>query len=158
MADFDLEIQGLDQLEQALLQLAEPAANRALRKGMRVGSNVIRDEIRSRAPVDTGTLKKEIKVRKLRDRPGSIAFKIGVKTMRKVYANTKRNRRMRRAGKVYEVDGAGYYAKFNEYGTSKMTAQPFMRPGAEAKAEEAVGSMQSALSEAIDEELRKIRR
>ncbi|HDS1582233.1 TPA: hypothetical protein QEL15_004357, partial [Stenotrophomonas maltophilia] len=53
-----------------------------------------------------------------------------------------------------EVPRSVFYGKFGEYGTSKMVAWPFMRPAAEAKAEEAVGAMRDALAEAIQEEMR----
>lgn len=133
MADFAVEITGLKELDAALQELAWPAARRALRKGIRRGANVIRDEARANAPVDTGLLKRQIRTRERSEDEGNMRFAV-------------------------EVTRSAFYGRFLEYGTSNMGAKPFLRPAAEGRTEEAVASMRDALAEAIAIEMRRTRR
>ena len=133
MADFAVEIQGLAHLDRALQELAWPAARRALRKGMRKGANVVRDEARAKAPVKTGNLKRKIRTRERSEQDGNMRFAV-------------------------EVPRSAFYGRFLEYGTSKMAAKPFLRPAAEGKTEAAVTAMRDALAEAIEIEMRRARR
>ncbi len=133
MADFSVEIVGLKELDMALTELAWPAARRALRKGMRKGANVVRDEARAKARVDTGNLKRKIRTRERSEDAGNMQFAV-------------------------EVPRSAFYGRFLEYGTSKMEAKPFLRPAAENKTEEAVSSMRDALAEAIQIEIARARR
>lgn len=133
MADFSVEVLGLKELDQALRQLAWPAARRALRKGMRKGANVVRDEARAKAPIDTGLLKRHIRTRERSEENGDLRFAV-------------------------EITRSAFYGRFLEYGTSKMAAKPFLRPAAENKTEEAVVAMRDAMQEAIEVELMRARR
>lgn len=133
MADFAVEILGLKELDQALQQMAWPAARRALRKGMRQGANVVRDEVRAKAPVKTGNLRRKIRTRERREDADGLRFAI-------------------------EIPRSAFYGRFIEFGTSRVAAKPFMRPAAEAKTEAAVSAMRNALAEAIAIEMRRTRR
>lgn len=133
MADLSVEILGLRELDRALQELAWPAARRALRKGMRKGANVVRDEVRAKAPVDTGNLKRRIRTRERSEEEGNMRFAV-------------------------EIPRSAFYGRFLEYGTSKMAAKPFLRPAAEGKTEAAVTAMRDALGEAIQIELARTRR
>jgi HK97 gp10 family phage protein len=133
MADFGVEILGLKELDTALQELAWPAARRALRNGMRAGANVIRDEARAKAPVDTGLLKRQIRTRERSEDEGNMRFAV-------------------------EITRSAFYGRFLEYGTSKLAARPFLRPAAETKTEDAVTKMRDSLAEAIQIELRRTRR
>jgi HK97 gp10 family phage protein len=133
VADFDIQVLGLKELDAALQNLAYPATRRALRKGMRAGANVVRDEVRARAPVKSGNLKRKIRTRERSEDQGNMRFAV-------------------------EVPRSAFYGKFFEYGTSKMAAKPFMRPAAEAKTEAAVTMMRDSLQIAISLEMSKVRR
>ncbi|WP_164087160.1 HK97-gp10 family putative phage morphogenesis protein [Stenotrophomonas maltophilia] len=133
MADFDIHITGLSELETALLELSDKAARRALRKGMRRGAIVVRNDARNRVRIARGKLRRSIRVRERSDDQGWMRFAV-------------------------EVPRSAFYGKFGEYGTSKMAAWPFMRPAAESKTEEAVSTMRDALGEAIQDEMRRARR
>ncbi|WP_294994255.1 HK97-gp10 family putative phage morphogenesis protein [uncultured Stenotrophomonas sp.] len=132
MVDFDIHITGLSELESALLALSDKAARRALRKGMRRGAIVVRNDARNRVRIARGKLRRSIRVRERSDDQGWMRFAV-------------------------EVPRSAFYGKFGEYGTSKMAAWPFMRPAAESKAEEAVGTMRDALGEGIADEMRRAR-
>jgi len=133
MADFDAAITGLAELEKALLELAQPAARRALRKGMRRGAMVIRNDARNRVRIARGKLRRAIRSRERSDDQGWIRIAV-------------------------EVPRSAFYGKFGEYGTSKMAAWPFMRPAAESKTEEAVEAMRDAIAEAVQIEMQRARR
>ncbi|MRG98867.1 hypothetical protein GIY21_01010 [Xanthomonas sontii] len=133
MADFDLQVLGLAELEQSLMQLSEPAARRALRKGMRRGAIVIRNDARARVRVARGRLRRAIRTRERSDEQGWMRFAV-------------------------EVPKSAFYGKFGEYGTSKMAPWPFMRPAAESKTEEAVAAMRDAIAEAVTLEMQRVRR
>lgn len=133
MADFDVQIMGLSELERALLQLADPAVRRVLRKGMRRGAIVVRNDARARVRVARGRLRRAIRVRERSDEQGWMRFAV-------------------------EVPKSAFYGKFGEYGTSKMAAWPFLRPAAESKTGESVATMRDAVAEAVVEEMRRARR
>jgi len=71
----------------------------------RAAANAVRDEIRSRTPVKTGSLKKGIVSRKRRSAPQIIKFSVEP------------------IGQVNPEK-----ARWLEYGTVKMKAKPFIRP------------------------------
>lgn len=51
------------------------------------------------------------------ERGAAEAYTVGVRPIIRAYANTAKNRRMRRVGKKYKVPAAGWYIKFLEFGT-----------------------------------------
>jgi HK97 gp10 family phage protein len=59
---------------------------------------------------------------------GDIMFRVGIRGGARQYANTKENRRKRRVGESYKVDGSTFYWRFYELGTSRQPARPVMQP------------------------------
>lgn len=79
------------------------------------GADVVRPEVEAQAPYRTGQLRGNIEAEP--DPQNMPSVRIG-------------------------PTGAGFYGRFLEYGTSKMAAQPFVRPaldGARVRAEAAIG-------------------
>ena len=67
----DVEILGLKELERRLKALPkEVAGKNLLGRALRKSANIIRDDARANAPVDTGILRDSIKVRR-EPNPGS---------------------------------------------------------------------------------------
>ncbi len=91
----------LKSLKQFPVRVQKNVVSGAIRKG----AAVVRDEMRTKAPKDTGDLKKSIKIKKRRSPKDTVKFSVkpfgGLNT-----------------AKAYWL----------EYGTSKMPAQPFIRP------------------------------
>lgn len=154
-----IRIDGLDFLLQSLRQLPKELQGKPLQTGMRKGGNLIRDEARRRAPRASGFLAQQIVVRRAaaKDRrkagvgAGGEYFTVGVRTGKKVkYANTKRNRRQGRVGKLYEQSGWAHYWRFLEFGTKNMRARPFLTPAAEARGPQAAQVMIDETRTAID--------
>ena len=112
----EIEIVGLRELEDKLSNLDEKL-KRALEEALEEIAEKIRDDAKDLAPVDTGSLRKSIRVEKEGDLQVSvIAGGGGV-------INPRTGR---------EVDYAGYV----EFGTSKMSPQPYMQPALEKNRDE----------------------
>ena len=157
-------IQGLDGLLRSLREAPKAIQGRAVQAGLRKGGNVIRDDARRRAPKESGFMASQIVTRRANSRSrqragvgqGGEYFTVGVKTgRRRKYANTKRNRRRGRVGRVYEEAGWAYYWRFVEFGTKKKRASPFLTPAGEAKGPEAAQVVIDETWAALDRQLKK---
>ena len=97
------------------------------RKVLNEQAEIIRDDAKSRAPVDSGTLQKSIKASK---------------TRKSLNAS------------VSAGGGDAYYAPFVEFGTKNADACPFLYPAARAHEEETgkklVEAMTKTLKEAVE--------
>ncbi|KAF1005473.1 MAG: hypothetical protein GAK28_03225 [Luteibacter sp.] len=127
MADFDIEIEGLDDLERRLNDIAGPGARRSLSKGLRQGANVVLKEARQRVRKKTGATAKATKTKSQGQQGQDIIYS--------VVSN--------KVGRLLET------------GTSKMPPYPFIRPAAETKASEAVEIMRAVTLAAIEAEAAK---
>lgn len=127
MADLDLQVEGLADLERKLLALGGAAAPRALNKGLRAGANVVLKEARRRVRKKTGETAKKTKVKAQ-----------GVQGSESTQSIT-----------------TNYVGRFLELGTSKMQPYPFLRPAMESKAIEAVEEARDVTLAAIEQEAAK---
>ena len=112
----EIEILGLTELEEKLSNLEEKLS-RALDEALEEIAEKIRDDAKSLVPVDTGALKKSIRVEKKGELQVSVVAGDGG------VINPKTGR---------EVD----YAGFVEFGTSRMSPQPYMQPALEKNRDE----------------------
>jgi len=153
MADSIMQLTGFKELAVALRELPERVARNGLRAAVNAGSTVIKKEVISKAPEDTGALKDNIYQKQVREQSGPMrqTFYVGVRKGVAKYANTAANRRAGKAGKVYKDAGTTFYWRFLEFGTSKLAAHPFVRPAFESKKEDAV----IAIGEKLDERIQK---
>ena len=112
----EIEIAGFRELEDKLSNLDEKL-KRALAEALKEIAEKIRDDAKDLVPVDTGSLRKSIRVEKEGELQVSvIAGGGGV-------INPRTGR---------EVDYAGYV----EFGTSRMSPQPYMQPALEKNRDE----------------------
>ena len=121
MADVQLEVDGLADLESQLLKLGGNAAPQALIKGQRSGAGVILKDARRRIRRRTGKTAKATKV-----------VAQGVQGNESTVSIT-----------------TNYVGRFLEMGTSKMPPHPFIRPAMQAKAIEAIETMREVTLAAI---------
>lgn len=149
-----IEINGLSDLAKNLESFSDRIAKNILTGGVRAGANVIRNDARVRAAVAEKVIIKKFKGQNVSVQPGFMKKKIASwKSRNKQYAVT------------VNVGVAGYkdrFAKlfpfwwrFLEFGTSKMSAKPFLRPAFDSKKKEAVERMRDYLSSRIDKEASK---
>ncbi len=103
------EIIGLEAIIAKLNALPDKLEKKVLRAAVRKGANIIRDKARSYVPYDSGELKKSITTSSIKAKRGVIAFNIRPRNNKKRGVSV-------------------FYGRFIEYGTSKMSAKPYMRP------------------------------
>lgn len=134
-----IEVKGLRELGVALKELGDEMHLKIARAATRKASILIRDNARSLAPVKTGELREGIQVRRLKREsyPGFEVWAVGV---------FKYSRQKQRHDP--------YYWKFVEFGTVKMSAQPFLRPGYDGEKTEAVEVMRNEIAAGIDRKTR----
>jgi len=140
-----------------LRELGPKLERKYLNKAMHKGSAIVIAAAQARAKRfdDPSTAKqvwKEIAVytsSKLGKENGGVALQIGVKGGAVKYKNTKENRRRKRVGKTYSGPGNVYYWRFLEFGTSKMAAQPFMRPALADNVGPVTDAITSSLNDGI---------
>ena len=132
-----VEVTGLKELAEKLAQMGPRLERNGLRAAVSAGAEVIRKEARARAPVATGTLRRAFYKKQIREQSGQKqqTFFVGV-----------------RSGKRYAPKGQdAYYWRFQEFGTAKMPARPFLRPAFESKKNEAVEAMKKKLRDRIEQ-------
>lgn len=108
-----VKIEGLEELKKTLQDVMPREATNILRRTTLTIASAVRDEVRTKAPVNTGALRRAIKSKRDRGTKTSISAS--------VIADAGGGR-----------SGRGYHWHFLEFGTVKMTAQPFIVPTVEA--------------------------
>lgn len=144
MADSVQGLTGFKELAAALRELGPRVAKNTLRRAVSAGATIIKTDARTRAPVDTGEMRKDILVKRERDGRGdnlAVTYSVFVRSGKK----------SRLAGRARNVQRDSFYWRFVEFGTSKMAARPFMRSAFAAQKEEAV----KVIGEKLDEGIQK---
>lgn len=179
MASTGAQVTGLKDLNRALKQLGGRTAEKAARTGIAKMAQVIRKEMRDRAPKDSGNLRDHIryKIRKARERNGfygRVGVMGGTKGMKKkdgysgfpFYATfieygtaphrlpsetVGRGRGKRTNHRRIKFDGK-VFASVNHPGTR---AQPFLRPAFEATKKRAVDEAAPRIWKEIEKQAKK---
>jgi len=123
----------LDQLTQRAQDAARPAAQ--------AGAQVFYDEVRSRVPVSSQA--HATKGGKLVFQPGNLKAAIY-----QAYAEDESGDG-RATYRISWNKQKAFYGRFVEFGTSRMPARPFLRPGYDAARAAAISAAQSVLTEKI---------
>lgn len=121
-----------------MLELPKRMDRKILNAALLSGAMLIRDDARSRAPVlripdprrRAGTLRRMIRAARIRPREHSASVIVGVR--KPTRAAVARYKRTKGASAANNPDDAFYWF-FQEFGTSKMSARPFLRPAFEGK-------------------------
>jgi HK97 gp10 family phage protein len=149
---------GLKELQQALKELPERVAKNVLRGSVGAGAAVIRKEAVAKAPVyqeqvqaghpPAGTLKRAVYQKQINELSNQVkqTFFVGVR----------HGKKYQKQGKNGQLSQDAYYASWIEFGTSKMSARPFLRPAFEGKKTEAVEAIRAYLEKRIPEEVAKL--
>lgn len=155
-----IKVEGLDNFAQALNLLSQNIARSVLRGGVSAAGKVIRDETKLRAPVYTGpaieghpppgTLKRAVSYGRARWESGE------GKEVYHVFVRQAKNGAVGQKGvKAYGKFDA-FYARWVEYGTSKMAAHPFMRPAYESTKMTSYEAMIGYYANRLPEEVKKL--
>lgn len=118
------DLSEMKSFERDLNRLSKPEKRQVMRKGFKQSADMLRDEVKRRAPVKEGILKKDIKSG----------------------ATTK-------GGTIYITGRRLSPEKANwiEYGTAKMSPHPFIRPSFDANKDHAEKLCINGIIEAIDQ-------
>lgn len=151
-------VAGLKELQQALKELPDRISKNVLRGAVAAGAAIIRKEAIARAPVYTGS------VAEGHPPPGTLKRSIYQKqileysnlTQQMFYVGVRHGKKYQKQGKKRNLSQDAYYAKWVEFGTSKMPAHPYLRPAFEAKKNDAVQSIKDYLAKRIPEEAAKL--
>lgn len=163
MADngVSFEVQGLKELEDALLEIGNAASGKALFASLMAAGMPIQKEAQALAPksdhayyryskggrklgggavsaksrrlVQPGTLRKSIRRKRLKSDAGESGAQISISWR-----------------------GIAFYGDFYERGTSKIAAKPFLRPAFDAKKDEALTIFKDKLAANIEKQRRII--
>lgn len=162
MAEF-AEVHGLEETLKALRALPKAISGKGggpLRKALFAAAKVVRDEVKQATPVRSGLLRDSIATFRDRNPQGGVNehYTVGIRKQRKKYRDNYRNARLGRIGKSYSVQGAAFYGKFVEFGTSKMAAHPFMRPAFEASKQAALTAFENAMRKEVGKAVEQAKR
>lgn len=154
MADgFTVKLEGIDDLKRALADATKQIRTKAVRAALRKAGQVISKEAKQSAPViaaptktrNPGTVKKAIAVRnsKFARQAGNEGVFINVRPLR-----GSRQKTLGKAGAKNPNDP--FYWRFQEFGTVKMKARPFLSPAAESKGNEAIKTFMDSVIPQIE--------
>jgi len=131
----NVSIDGLNEVKKSLSVLPLKIQKNILTSGIRAVASTFQKEAKRNVPVDSGDLRRSIKVAKRRTKDGSTKFSVGI------------------SSKKYNV----YYGHMIEFGTKKAKAEPFMRPAYEQNKTKAVQSIVTKMRSRLDKEIEKAR-
>ncbi|MDP3379103.1 MAG: HK97 gp10 family phage protein [Brevundimonas sp.] len=123
-----VKIEGLRELEQALMALGKVAAKNVARRTLMKAAQPIADDAAQRAPEETGSL---------------------IKSVAASTRNPKRNKKESPV-EVHVGPGRSPRAHLQEFGSRRHGPQPFLRPAWEGGKDDALASIAGDLADEID--------
>jgi HK97 gp10 family phage protein len=143
-----VDVKGLRDLGLQMRSLSADMAGKIARQAMASGAGVSRKSIKARVPVDTGNLKAAVIMKRVRDSRLTEEYVVAVR---------KGKTRDAKAAKKGEgkLGKDAFYAHMVEFGTVKMRAQPFVRPGFEESIDPATKAIAKRLKQRIEKARRK---
>ena len=136
------------QILKALQSLPKNIQKNVMTGAVRAGANVVKDEAKARVRVS----KDGQKYGKYPHKAGNLKASIGVtkrKSPKGVFIFSVSPRKGTR--------NDGFYGRFIELGTSKMSAKPFLRPAAEASVNKTLEAAKDYMAQRIPSEVAKAR-
>lgn len=159
-----VKIEGMDAVVEKMRELAammDPKSRASpLLPALRKAGQVVQKDAKARVRKDTGTLRDNIivsRVKGARKGGATEAVEVTIRYKAKKYSNRAYNRRTGRAWQEYQDLGPLFYARFLEFGTSKMPAYPFLRPAFDANASSLPNIVRDELAASIEKQITKLR-
>lgn len=147
----DIDVQGLQQLEHALLELGAELGFKTLRSAGRAAMKPVLESAKAGAHVDSGDLVESIAITTRRGKGRSEAVSIRV-------GPTKRSVRDRATKTSRKLTGVNQKAIAQEYGTRRQQADPFLRPALDQNQSQVLATFSAELAKKIDAAARKAAR
>ena len=143
------QIVGFEELDKALAELEPRLRKKHMGRALRESAKIIQKDMKARAPVDTGNLRKWIRVGKRltpRQKRNS-AFEIrGVADF--IYVG---------AAKGASRNEGAFYAHFVEFGTESQPPQPFGRPAVDSNRTAVLNKIREVLAKGLSQTARELR-
>jgi len=157
-----VKVEGLAVLDKRLKALAEEfgpkAAASPVRTALRKNAKKLQVSAQQHVHVDTGTLKQNIiTTAERKPQDGRIEMRVTVRAKARAYKSSSRTIRQGLVGLEYQHYGPLFYARFLEFGTSKMPAYPFLRPAWDELKGALPELIRADLAAAIDKTLARLR-
>ena len=149
MISTSLDFSGLADIAKDLEALSRAENNKVLRDATRAGAEVLKEEVKNRAPERSGKLKKNVVVVTQKGRRrGEITSGVHIRGVNPDTGNS---------DNTMKADNPrnAFYWRFVELGTSNMPAHPFVRPAFDTRQEEAAEAAIARMNSAIDKVLSK---
>lgn len=141
-----VRISGLRELGLQMQALSADLAGKVARQATAAGARVTRQAIKAGAPKDTGNLEAAIVMKRVRDTRLTEEYVVAVRK-----GKTRDSKAAKRGEGRLGKDA--FYARFQEFGTVKAPAQPFIRPGFEESVQDAT----QAIADRLKQRLQKVR-
>lgn len=138
MASFKVE--GLAELKRAMAEVPIAMQGKVSLELLRKAGKPMLEAARARAPVRTGRLRRNIYMARARDSTAKDPLVII---------------RVHRRGKAGDP-GNAFYWLYQEFGTSKQAAHPFLRPAFEATKQESLDILKRSTAEEVEKAARKV--
>lgn len=138
-----ITISGLSELERRLQAFPDKLAKNMLSGAIRAGAVVIQKEARGRVPVGTEDHYLGKGSKRMHILPGNLRKNI------KVRLEPRKSRDVPITYWVYVSNKTAWYWRFVEFGTSKMSSRPFMRPAFDVQKQKALEAIRSYLAARI---------
>ncbi|MFM0326082.1 HK97-gp10 family putative phage morphogenesis protein [Caballeronia glebae] len=135
MARSAFTIENPEALTADLRALDNIASEAVLRQAAVAGARVIFDEVKLRAPVGDATYERKGSTHA----PGTLKASILIAYDKEVSVRGKL------ASYIVTWSKDAFYGRFIEFGTSKMSARPFLRPSYEAKKKDAADAVDAVI-------------
>jgi HK97 gp10 family phage protein len=132
------KVLGLSELKQVLERLPQNVQRKVLSGAVRRGANSIRKDVLTRVPV--GKEEPHPKYGRLKDNIRVIRMKGATRT----------------EARFSVTIGRAYWGKFLEWGTSRQTATPFMRPAFDEKADQALQGVAETMAKGVLREVNNL--
>lgn len=147
-------VQGLRELGRALQQLKTETQARLVRRATGAGAKVVKEAVIAKAEQQPTLADKPYTHDGVTYQPGHVARNVIAKHISGDQSNSTSEHLV--AVRSNKANGyAGRIAALNEFGTVKMAAQPFMRPGFEGSKEQALQAIVHTLADGIAAAARK---
>jgi len=141
-----MEVDGLDELEKALLELGAQTGFKTLRTAGRKAMAPVLVDMSEGANENTGELKRSLQISTSKGKVNNRAVNINV-------GNTRRRATKSEGGQL--LAGVKQKAIAQEFGTSKQRAEPFMVPALVRNTSTVLNTFSSELKKAIDKAILK---